>query len=749
MRNLMTSIREFLRDALPGRAPETSAVARQLFHRLFPGELPCGIYLTDHEGRLLEANLCLREMLSLPSEGLLDCTITDFWWDSTRKQDLMQQLEQTEGDDWCSTPGPVHMHVKGCDLVAREAVRALREPRSGRTVGYVGCLVDVTELEHHRRLVERSPVGVYRLDGHDKLVYANDALARILGYNAGEEIKGRPCREFYAIPEEADAFRDQVCAAGYAIQEIRELVTKGGEFFFASVSSAAFVDPDGKYAGREGTLVDVTALERYRRSLNDVPVGFYEVRVEGSKDIIRACNERFAAMFGFPSTDAVVGTDIRELYGRPEGYDDFMDAIESHHAEQSPLLGYPLRVKTVRGKHFMIEVNSRLLTDRSGHVIGRTGVVREIPTHEQELLGQIRALQADIGRLLHAYTSALIMVRYKTATVSQLIGPDPFSSAHLPSAPEVNAALAGPTDQLTKALAELIVALETDRQERGISEEDWQVLQGLPLRLRDCESRIQYGELRPPVLRRLARRAIELCGADLKGRLPRVTVKRVVQWAREVERIACCAALRQVHAEIVAMDHEVRTLRDYVTAGARQAETRNRISIWHLVQQAMTNLEEFAQNKGVEFRPRDYSRDARVEVVERDVLRALSSLLHNAIKYSWSRKEGEPPWVAIVVRLDTDRILVEFENHGVPIPRDEIESDLIFELGYRGRLSSDRGRLGTGIGLHDARTVAEQHGGDVRVRSRPAATGARDDDYEQPFITTVTLALPAHGARGG
>ena len=57
--------------------------------------------------------------------------------------------------------------------------------------------------------------------------------------------------------------------------------------------------------------------------------------------------------------------------------------------------------------------------------------------------------------------------------------------------------------------------------------------------------------------------------------------------------------------------------------------------------------------------------------------------------------------------------------------------------------SGDRRRMGTGMGLTDARETARKHGGDVIIKSLPAS-GKSELDYNQPFLTTATLILPLY-----
>jgi signal transduction histidine kinase len=274
--------------------------------------------------------------------------------------------------------------------------------------------------------------------------------------------------------------------------------------------------------------------------------------------------------------------------------------------------------------------------------------------------------------------------------------------------------------------------------------EQWEELSRVLTLLREYRDRIPMLEFRPAALRDASRKAIEVCTGIRKGMLAREPVKEVRRDAETLERVTCHIALYGVRTAVLQMDHQVHALRDFVTAGAREEEPRSVCRLSDLVGEAIQRLAEFAKNQGVEVEQRDDCPRAQVEVVARDVVRALTNLLHNAIKYSWHPAPGRPRWVTVDCTIAGNQARVVFENYGVPITKEEIEQDLIFQAGYRGRLSHDRGRLGTGIGLTDTRSVARKHGGDVIVDSRSASLDSEEDDYSAPFLTTATLILPLH-----
>ena len=87
--------------------------------------------------------------------------------------------------------------------------------------------------------------------------------------------------------------------------------------------------------------------------------------------------------------------------------------------------------------------------------------------------------------------------------------------------------------------------------------------------------------------------------------------------------------------------------------------------------------------------------------------RALRNLIDNGLKY------GEVATVA--VRHEGGEVLIEVSDDGPGIPPDQIER--VAEPFHRVEGSRNRSTGGTGLGLAIARTIAEGHGGALRLRN--------------------------------
>ena len=105
----------------------------------------------------------------------------------------------------------------------------------------------------------------------------------------------------------------------------------------------------------------------------------------------------------------------------------------------------------------------------------------------------------------------------------------------------------------------------------------------------------------------------------------------------------------------------------------------------------------------IENRPLRVTGDAKL------LFQLFSNLLSNAAKYS-----PDLGTVTVSARQQAERLVVEIADRGVGIPAQD--RDRLFERYFRG--SNVSGIVGTGLGLHLVKMVAELHGGDVAVTSR-------------------------------
>jgi signal transduction histidine kinase len=105
--------------------------------------------------------------------------------------------------------------------------------------------------------------------------------------------------------------------------------------------------------------------------------------------------------------------------------------------------------------------------------------------------------------------------------------------------------------------------------------------------------------------------------------------------------------------------------------------------------------------------------------------RVLMNLLTNAVKFT--PPEGT---VTVVVREDDDQVVIVVADTGIGIP--EAEQQALFARFFRASNAIHQAIPGTGLGLAIVRTIVDNHGGTIEVRSA------------EKVGTTVTVRLPAN-----
>lgn len=712
-------------------------IARELFHSLKPGDFPIEYFLLSTDNRLLELSPGLRKIFNLGVDEVLNHDIARFVVGPPYlvQKKLRQLLRVTEKNEQYEAD-PLHIRIDSHDWFMQVSVKKLEAPDHG-LVGYLGCVLAVSEFLSSRRQLASLPVGFFSLDPEGKITYANAALAKILGFASRDEMLGKLLSDILgqssALPdaEGGDACKSRI---------VRAVRDNDNEIVLVEINCQPN-EVDGQDIGSNGTVIDLTDAEDYWSELVEIPVGFYEVRHKEGKDVIIACNDQYAKMHEYESGHELIGQDVKQFFPSPQAYEDYIQEIRKADAAGLDLMGYSLPIRTHKGREVILEINVKLVRNGHGEIIGRTGTARDISKEFKEKQ-DLKMLRADIGGMLHSYSTTLLLSRNAMHASMLASINDPFARMKPLEIDLIDEVMKHSVLVLMTSLSRMLVLMDEAAGQSRFSDVTESFLRITYRQLENLEKPEVVQGSRFHTYRMLAHALNEHLLAVNPVGFPHELIKLVQQNAREVERLACLAWLHQAENDIISTDHSLRALRDFVTTGIRTPDSKQRLFVWELVKQVMSNLQDYASSRGVEYRPMDQSYGTTVMGVERDILRALTNLLHNAIKYSWSRGANQTPWVKIRAYREGDWICIEFENYGVAIPKDELDANLIFNLGFRGRLSSERGRLGTGIGLTDSLNTAREYRGEVTVTSRPANRFGDPEDYTKPFITTVTFRIP-------
>jgi len=114
---------------------------------------------------------------------------------------------------------------------------------------------------------------------------------------------------------------------------------------------------------------------------------------------------------------------------------------------------------------------------------------------------------------------------------------------------------------------------------------------------------------------------------------------------------------------------------------------------------------------------------AEALVDERRVLQILDNLLSNAVKYCPNGGQ-----VNVTCQVDGHVITITVTDTGIGIP--DAEQQQLFGRNFRASTAVELGIVGTGLGLANARTFTEAHGGSLECTSEPG------------IGSTFTLVLP-------
>jgi PAS domain S-box-containing protein len=233
---------------------------------------PDPVFVSDLEGKILEANDAVSELLGFRRDEVVEQSLSRFISEEETREftaALREVVERGVTRNARLNPRSATGEVIPTSLNAS----ALRDG-DGSVIGAIGVLRDMRELDKARAyaesLIKNAPDPVFVSDLEGKILEANDAVSELLGFRRDEVVEQSLSR--FISEEETREFT----------AALREVVERGvtrnarlnpraatGEVIPTSLNASALRDADGNVIGAIGVLRDMRAYEEVVRDLEE------------------------------------------------------------------------------------------------------------------------------------------------------------------------------------------------------------------------------------------------------------------------------------------------------------------------------------------------------------------------------------------------------------------------------------------------------------------------------------------------
>ena len=345
---------------------------------------PDPVFVSDLEGKILQANEAVSELLGFQQDEVLEQSLSRFISaEETREFTAVLREVVERGGIRNARLNP--RSASGEIIPTTLNASALRDSH-GKVIGAIGILRDMRELDKARAyaesLIKNAPDPVFVSDLEGKILQANDAVYTLLGFRTDEVIEQSLSR--FISAEEAREFT----------AALREVVDRGvtknarlnprsasGEVIPTTLNASALRDSDGHAIGVIGILRDMRELDKaraYAESLiKNAPDPVFVSDLEGK---ILQANDAVYSLLGF-RTDEVVEQSLSRFISAEETR-EFTAALREV-VERGVTRNARLNPRSASGEVIPTTLNASALRDADGNVIGAIGILHDMRAYER------------------------------------------------------------------------------------------------------------------------------------------------------------------------------------------------------------------------------------------------------------------------------------------------------------------------------------------------------------------------------
>jgi PAS domain S-box-containing protein len=317
------------------RADRARSQSERMYRTVFESANDA-VFIESVDGRILDVNRHGCELLGYQREELLKMSVSDMvpaearaWLPHVTDAILRDKTFRTEAVNVHKSGRqvPVEMSASTMELDGKTAVLAIVRDITERKRAEAA----LAESENrYRAIFDESLMGIYRTAPGGKILMANPALVRMLGYESFAQLVERNLEADGSGPDYGrDEFKRRLERDGRIVGLEAGWQTRDGRNLFVRENARAVRGPDGAVLYYEGTVEDITDRKAAEQALRESEEKFRSVAEQSPNTIF--INSRGRVVYANQKSVDVMGYTREEFYA--PGF-DFMKLIAPESVEQ-------------------------------------------------------------------------------------------------------------------------------------------------------------------------------------------------------------------------------------------------------------------------------------------------------------------------------------------------------------------------------------------------------------------------------
>jgi PAS domain S-box-containing protein len=354
-------------------------------YRELVDNLDQAVFTLSIEGEIRVANRRLSEILGASFQELIGHRLSEFIESPTISEAKQFLPRLVEEGYWTGT---LQVRMKdGAGAYYFDCwLQAVMD--DGQTHSVVGWARDITSQHESEirftELFESLREGILFATPEGRVIDANPAMVRMLGYETKEELKAVNFRDVYEDPSQRDLLIRKLEASG-SIQEW-ELVLhrKDGRKIHCLASHSAFRDPLGRFIRTQGTFVDITERIQMEKRLRQEQE-FVRRLVASFPDMIGVLDKEGLFTFVSQRVEEAIGSPAQEVIGErfdarmhPEDRSEMEEAFRKVTSGQVPNVRVEYRARHADGSWRTFRASAGPLVDEFGNINGVVASARDV-----------------------------------------------------------------------------------------------------------------------------------------------------------------------------------------------------------------------------------------------------------------------------------------------------------------------------------------------------------------------------------